>query len=60
MDMMLMATAVAILAFVNMILMFDKGGVWYYSVIEVGYAIHLLLYSGVIRILLVTLQWSKW
>jgi hypothetical protein len=59
-DMMLMTTVIAIIAFVNMILMFDKGGVWYYLVIEVTYTIHIFLYSGVIRVFLVTLQWSKW
>jgi hypothetical protein len=59
-DMMLVVTAVAMIAFVNLILIFDQGGTWYYRLIEIAFPTLILLYSGIIRIFLLTLQWSKW
>jgi hypothetical protein len=59
-DMMLIATFVAMIAFINMILLFDQGTDWHYKLIETSFTIQILLYSGMIRIFLLTLQWSKW
>jgi hypothetical protein len=59
-DMMLIATFVAMIAFINMNLLFDQGTDWHYKLIETSFTIQILLYSGMIRIFLLTLQWSKW
>jgi hypothetical protein len=63
-DMVLIATLVAMIAFVNLILLFDIGSswseFWFYRVIEIAFPIQLLHYAAVVRIMLITLDWSKW
>jgi hypothetical protein len=63
-DNVLIASFVAIVAFINLMLLFDRGGswseYWYYRVMEIAFPIQLIHYATVVRIMLLTLDWSKW
>ena len=48
------------MAFVNMILLFDKGGTWHYPLIEVSFSITVFFYATMVRVLLVCMDWKKW
>ena len=54
-DTIMTVTIAAGVAFVNLILLFDKGGTWHYPVMEVGFSIEIVFYSTMARVLLVHL-----
>ncbi len=59
-DTILVMTLAAVVAFINMIMLFDKNGEWYWKVIESAFAIELVFYSAMMRVMLVHLKWPKW
>ena len=59
-DTMLIATLVAMIAFVNLMLLFDTGSSWHYKAIESAFTIQLFLYSTTIRVMFLSMHWNKW
>jgi len=59
-DTIMVVTFAASIAFVNLILLFDKTDDWYWTMIEASFSISLVFYSTMVRVLLVHLDWSKW
>ncbi len=53
-------TIVGGIAFAYLIRMFDKGEIWSYILVEISFAITIFFYTTMIRVMLVTLDWSKW
>jgi hypothetical protein len=56
-DTIMVVTFAAAIAFVNLILLFDKTDDWYWTMIEASFSISLVFYSTMVRVLLVHLDW---
>lgn len=59
-DTIMVVTISTSIAFVNIILIFDHVGKWYFDLIKIGFTVEIFCYSTMVRVMLATLNWEKW
>jgi hypothetical protein len=59
-DTIMLTSFVAGLSFISLMLILDQGGTWYFPAIEMNFVFISLLYSTMVRVMLVRMEWTKW